>query len=174
MQVIVPFNIHAILCALALQPLLSHGLTLPPVSVNPTQVTTKVAASLSTPPSTLLIVALLPTQTSRPFPSPPTTVIPDDYATPSETTPSPTDPADITDGADVAEAEAEANERFRQTTYWSCVRWSGEATAHCGWHEPVLDASLPNAAGAGAVGQTGKGVGQAAVMGAMILVILGW
>ncbi|KAI1847683.1 hypothetical protein JX265_013926 [Neoarthrinium moseri] len=30
--------------------------------------------------------------------------------------------------------------KFRQTTYWSCVTWP--STVHCGWHEPILDASM--------------------------------
>lgn len=34
--------------------------------------------------------------------------------------------------------------KFRQTTYYTCVTWP--STVHCGWHEPILDASM-NAAG---------------------------
>lgn len=34
--------------------------------------------------------------------------------------------------------------KFRQTTYYSCVTWPN--TVHCGWHEPILDASMDSAA----------------------------
>jgi hypothetical protein len=30
--------------------------------------------------------------------------------------------------------------KFKQTTYYSCVTWP--TTVHCGWHEPILDASM--------------------------------
>lgn len=43
------------------------------------------------------------------------------------------------------------NLKFVQTTYWSCVQWP--TTVHCGWHEPILDAS--NGAGLPGRGQEG-------------------
>lgn len=61
-----------------------------------------------------------------------------------EITPSPDPAADPEDGDDAGAAAAA--ERFVQTTYWSCVKAPGVATAHCGWHEPILDASMPSAA----------------------------
>ena len=30
-------------------------------------------------------------------------------------------------------------QKFVQTTYWACATLGSEA--HCGWHEPILDAS---------------------------------
>ncbi|KAI0151489.1 hypothetical protein BJ166DRAFT_536180 [Pestalotiopsis sp. NC0098] len=30
--------------------------------------------------------------------------------------------------------------KFRQTTYYTCVTWP--STVHCGWHEPIVDASM--------------------------------
>jgi hypothetical protein len=33
----------------------------------------------------------------------------------------------------------EDQQKFIQTTYWSCVAFARET--HCGWHEPILDAS---------------------------------
>lgn len=43
------------------------------------------------------------------------------------------------------------NMKFVQTTYWSCVQWP--TTMHCGWHEPILDAS--NGAGSRGRGREG-------------------
>lgn len=37
-----------------------------------------------------------------------------------------------------AAAAGNENERFRQTTFWSCHTFARET--HCGWHEPILDA----------------------------------
>lgn len=37
--------------------------------------------------------------------------------------------------------------RFVQTTYWSCVTYV--TTSHCGWHEPILDASTSSASSVG-------------------------
>jgi len=65
--------------------------------------------------------------------------------------------------------DEEAAERFRQTTYWSCVQWPGVSTAHCGWHEPILDASMPNA-GVRRGGTVKVGI---VVAGVMMMVVLG-
>ncbi|KAK8102177.1 hypothetical protein PG984_015323 [Apiospora sp. TS-2023a] len=51
------------------------------------------------------------------------------------------------------------NLKFVQTTYWSCVQWP--TTVHCGWHEPILDASN----GAGSPGRGQEGSRRAAVAG---------
>ncbi|KAI2606284.1 uncharacterized protein GGS25DRAFT_523950 [Hypoxylon fragiforme] len=42
-------------------------------------------------------------------------------------------------GGNFHELGGGANVKFVQTTYWSCVTWPSET--HCGWHEPILDAS---------------------------------
>lgn len=41
-------------------------------------------------------------------------------------------------GSESSVAGVEA--KFRQTTYYTCVTWP--TTVHCGWHEPILDASM--------------------------------
>ncbi|KAK6857332.1 hypothetical protein PG995_007519 [Apiospora arundinis] len=53
--------------------------------------------------------------------------------------------------------------KFVQTTYWSCVQWP--TTMHCGWHEPILDAS--NGGGRTGRGQEGpqRAVGAGLVAG---------
>ncbi|KAK9783698.1 hypothetical protein SCAR479_00257 [Seiridium cardinale] len=38
---------------------------------------------------------------------------------------------------------ADVNVKFKQTTYYTCVTWP--STVHCGWHEPILDASMDGA-----------------------------
>ncbi|KAI1140027.1 hypothetical protein F5Y05DRAFT_304258 [Hypoxylon sp. FL0543] len=43
----------------------------------------------------------------------------------------------------------EMDEKYVQTTYWSCVTFPLET--HCGWHQPILDA------GAGKIGCEGSG-----------------
>ncbi|KAK8073231.1 hypothetical protein PG994_004130 [Apiospora phragmitis] len=55
------------------------------------------------------------------------------------------------------------NLKFVQTTYWSCVQWP--TTMHCGWHEPILDAS--NGAGSPGRGREGprRAVGAGLVAG---------
>ncbi|KAI0521954.1 hypothetical protein F5B22DRAFT_643536 [Xylaria bambusicola] len=45
-----------------------------------------------------------------------------------ETTPTPT-----------LDVDAGLQQKFVQTTYWACATLGTEA--HCGWHEPILDAS---------------------------------
>ncbi|KAH8911783.1 hypothetical protein BR93DRAFT_14270 [Coniochaeta sp. PMI_546] len=49
------------------------------------------------------------------------------------------------DPTDLSGDDPEAAARFVQTTYWSCVKLPGVSTAHCGWHEPIIDASMPSA-----------------------------
>lgn len=60
-------------------------------------------------------------------------------------------------------------ERFRQTTYWSCVKFP--LTTHCGWHEPIIDASMPNAASNAAPGGR-AGVGMAVLSGLVVSLVL--
>ena len=41
---------------------------------------------------------------------------------------------------DVSEAEKELKERFLQTTYYTCI--TKGTYSHCGWHKPIIDATL--------------------------------
>ncbi|KAK5634355.1 hypothetical protein RRF57_010069 [Xylaria bambusicola] len=52
------------------------------------------------------------------------------YAKPPKTTPAPTPTLDV---------DVDLQQKFVQTTYWACATLGTEA--HCGWHEPILDAS---------------------------------
>ncbi|KAB5554447.1 hypothetical protein GE09DRAFT_128002 [Coniochaeta sp. 2T2.1] len=68
--------------------------------------------------------------------------------------------------------EDDAAARLRLTTYWSCVQQPGVATAHCGWHRPVVDASMPNAAGRTGTGR-GRGTAVVVAVGMAVGVVVG-
>ncbi|OIW23562.1 hypothetical protein CONLIGDRAFT_637526 [Coniochaeta ligniaria NRRL 30616] len=137
--------IASLLLALSLHTILATGLAL-----------------TLTPPSNPI-----PTTTLALLPTAPMTL----YSSP--TTAAAAEPA-ITASPELDGGEADAgapDERFVQTTYWSCVKQPGVATAHCGWHEPIIDASMPNVAARGRGGFGGV-VMVAGVVWAFLLVVV--
>ncbi|KAH6656142.1 hypothetical protein BKA67DRAFT_535036 [Truncatella angustata] len=65
-------------------------------------------------------------------------------------------------------AVAEVGAKFRQTTYYTCVTWP--STVHCGWHEPILDASM-NAAWSGYGSRKAAAWGTMAAIAALAVVM---
>lgn len=109
---------------------------------------------------------LIATTTTIHPPTAPMTLHPSPTTGPApEITPGPDPAAEPEDGDDAGAAAAA--ERFVQTTYWSCVKAPGVATAHCGWHEPILDASMPSAAT-----RVWGGCGSVALVGAVAVSFL--
>ncbi|KAI0411929.1 hypothetical protein F5X98DRAFT_356203 [Xylaria grammica] len=72
-----------------------------------------------------------------------------------ETTAAPPVPVDLGDG-----------QKFVQTTYWACATFPMET--HCGWHEPILDAS---SAGARVKGGSAARIGAVGAIAALVLVL---
>ncbi|KAI1200253.1 hypothetical protein F5X97DRAFT_98365 [Nemania serpens] len=66
---------------------------------------------------------------------------------------------------DLGGLAASDGKKFVQTTFWACETFPLET--HCGWHEPILDASN---SGAGA-GAGGAGKQQSVVVAAVALVV---
>lgn len=58
-------------------------------------------------------------------------------------TPAPTGGVFFEPGGTIGTGTGAAVAKFRQTTYYTCVTWP--STVHCGWHEPIVDASLNTA-----------------------------
>ncbi|OAA65827.1 hypothetical protein SPI_02614 [Niveomyces insectorum RCEF 264] len=65
--------------------------------------------------------------------------------------PPPPPPPATTEAATSAAAAAGQAEKFRQTTYYTCVTMG--SYSHCGWHEPILDVSTSAGARAQPLGQ---------------------
>ncbi|KAI0018697.1 hypothetical protein F4780DRAFT_781076 [Xylariomycetidae sp. FL0641] len=59
-----------------------------------------------------------------------------------------------------ADVNVNEEEKFVQTTYWSCVAFARET--HCGWHEPILDTSDGGDRGWGAGGRIAAKAGAVA------------
>jgi hypothetical protein len=77
-------------------------------------------------------------------------------------------PAEITPvPGSLESADGESVERLVQTTYYSCAT-IGTYT-HCGWHEPILDASTNSATGRNVGGSAGLAVRVLAVASAVAL-----
>ncbi|KAI0192519.1 hypothetical protein F4808DRAFT_365487 [Astrocystis sublimbata] len=92
--------------------------------------------------------------------------------TPTPTTAVTTAPPVVT-GVDGNEAASnQINQKFLQTTYYACHTWARET--HCGWHEPILDASLDSDSSSGASGGGGAGAKDAIVRVGVVAGVVAW